>query len=163
MLDLERWEWDILSDKQLDAKKIVNDLLVDLFNRILLIEADFMKKQNVKLSMNEIHVLEAIEKVEEASMSNIAKHLHITVGSLTTAINTLYQKKYVLRERDDNDRRKVLIKLNDQAKEVLKKHDVFHEKMIDSIFSELNVGEDLTLIESLKNLSSFFNIIKNSD
>lgn len=163
MLDLERWEWDILSDKQLDAKKIVNDLLVDLFNRILLIEADFMKKQNVKLSMNEIHVLEAIEKVEEASMSNIAKHLHITVGSLTTAINTLYQKKYVLRERDDNDRRKVLIKLNDQAKEVLKKHDIFHEKMIDSIFSELNVGEDLTLIESLKNLSSFFNIIKNSD
>jgi len=154
---------DILSDNQLDAKQIVNDLLVDLFNRILLIEADFMKKQNVKLSMNEIHVLEAIEKVEEASMSNIAKLLHITVGSLSTAINTLYQKNYVVRERDENDRRKVLIQLTEQAEEVLKKHDLFHEKMIDSIFSELNVGEDLTLIESLNNLSSFFKIIKNSE
>jgi DNA-binding MarR family transcriptional regulator len=152
-----------LNDSQLNPKKIVNDLLVDLFNRILLIEADFMKKQNVKLSMNEIHVLEAIEKVQESSMTNVAKQLHITVGSLTTAINTLYQKNYVIRARDVNDRRKVLIQLTDQARQVLKKHDLFHEKMIDSIFSELNVGEDLILIESLKNLSTFFNIIKNSD
>ena len=135
----------------------MNELLVDIFNRILIIEAEFMKNQHVKLSMNEIHVLEAIEKVEEPSMSNIAKKLHITVGSLTIAINTLYQKKYVIREKDPNDRRKVMIKLSDSAKDVLRKHDLFHHEMIDSIFSELNVGEDQVLIESLKNLSIFFN------
>lgn len=135
----------------------MNELLVDIFNRILIIEAEFMKNQHVKLSMNEIHVLEAIEKVEEPSMSNIAKKLHITVGSLTIAINTLYQKKYVIREKDPNDRRKVMIRLGDSAKDVLRKHDLFHHEMIDSIFSELNVGEDEVLIESLKNLSIFFN------
>jgi len=145
-----------LSDKQTEAKKIVNELLVDIFNRILIIEAEFMKEQHVKLSMNEIHVLEAIDKVEEPSMSNIAKKLHITVGSLTIAINTLYQKKYVIREKDINDRRKVLIKLTEDAHLVLKKHDLFHEQMINSIFKELNVGEDIVLIDSLKNLSSFF-------
>jgi len=146
-----------LKDKNAEAKKIVNELLVDIFNRILIIEAEYMKKQNVKLSMNEIHVLEAIEKVEESSMSNIANKLHITVGSLTTAINTLYQKNYVVRDRDSEDRRKVIIKLTDLSYEVLKKHDLFHEQMIDSIFKELNVGEDKVLIESLRNLSSFFN------
>jgi len=145
-----------LKDQQTEAKKIVNDLLVDIFNRILIIEAEFMKQKNVKISMNEIHVLEAIEKVEEPSMSQIAKKLHITVGSLTTSINTLYQKNYVKRERDPNDRRKVLINLTDKSHEVLKKHDEFHHEMIDSIFKELNVGEDQVLIESLKNLSSFF-------
>ncbi len=156
MLDLVPWEWVILKSKNSEAKQIVNELLVDIFNRILIIEAEFMKKQNVKLSMNEIHVLEAIQKVDEPSMSNIAKKLHITVGSLTTAINTLYQKKYVRRDRDEDDRRKVIIQLTDLSKEVLHKHELFHEQMIDSIFEELNVGEDQLLIDSLKNLSSFF-------
>ena len=155
MLALVRWESVILNE--IDAKKIVNELLVEIFNRILIIEAEYMKEQNIKLSMNEIHVLEAIKNVDEPSMSNIAKKLFITVGSLTTAINTLYQKKYVIRERDDNDRRKVLIKLTDQANKALEVHDKFHEKMIDSIFDELNVGEDKVLIDSLRNLSSFFN------
>ncbi|MDA3931283.1 MAG: MarR family transcriptional regulator [Tenericutes bacterium] len=145
-----------MKSKNSEAKKIVNELLVDIFNRILIIEAEFMKKQNVKLSMNEIHVLEAIQKVEEPSMSNIAKKLHITVGSLTTAINTLYQKKFVERDKDEDDRRKVIIQLTDLSKEVLHMHDLFHEQMIDSVFEELNVDEDQLLIDSLRNLSSFF-------
>lgn len=145
-----------MKDSNLKAKEIVNELLVDIFNRILIIEAEFMKEKHIKLSMNEIHVLEAINKVEEPSMTNIAKKLHITVGSLTTSINTLYQKKYVLRERDIEDRRKVIITLTDASFEILRKHELFHEQMIDSIFEELNVGEDQILIDSLKNLSTYF-------
>jgi DNA-binding MarR family transcriptional regulator len=145
-----------LKDHQSESKKIVNELLVDIFNRILIIEAEFMKENDIKLSMNEIHVLEAIEKVDEPTMSNIASKLHITLGSLTTSINTLYQKKYVSRERDPKDRRKVKVYLTDLSKEVLKKHDMFHEQMLNSIFVELNIGEDKLLIESLRKLSSFF-------
>ncbi|QWC00607.1 MarR family winged helix-turn-helix transcriptional regulator [Mycoplasmatota bacterium] len=145
-----------MKNDHIEAKKIVNELLVDIFNRILIIEAEYMKKQNVKLSMNEIHVLEAIERVDEPSMSNIAKQLHITVGSLTTAINTLFQKKYVIRDRDVDDRRKVIVRLTDLSYDVLSKHEQFHNHMIDSIFKDLNVGEDQLLIDSLRNLSSFF-------
>lgn len=152
----ELWGLVILKDKNDQAKKIVNELLVDIFNRILIIEAEFMKQMHIKLSMNEIHVIEAIDKVAEPSMTNIAKKLHITVGSLTTAINTLFQKKYVTREKDADDRRKVLIQLTDLSHDVLKKHALFHEQMIDSVFKELNVGEDQILIDSLKNLSSYF-------
>ena len=145
-----------MKDHHSESKKIVNELLVEIFNRILIIEAEFMKEQHIKLSMNEIHVLEAISKVEEPTMSNIAKKLHITMGSLTTSINTLFQKKYVLRERDPNDRRKVKVFLTDLSKDVLAKHDLFHEKMLDSIFDDLKIGEDTLLIESLRRLSSFF-------
>lgn len=145
-----------MKDQHSESKKVVNELLVDLFNRILIIEAEYMKEQHVKLSMNEIHVLEAIEKVEEPTMTNIANKLHITIGSLTTSINTLYQKKYVIRERDPDDRRKVKIYLTDLSKDALKKHDLFHEQMLESLFSELKIGEDKLLIESLRKLSSFF-------
>ena len=42
--------------------------------------------------MNEVHVLEAIEKTDEPTMTNIAKRLRITVGTLTTSMNRLVEK-----------------------------------------------------------------------
>ena len=120
-----------------EAKILINELLVDIFNRILAIEGEELKKAGVTLSMNEVHVLEAIQFVQEPSMSFIAQKLGITVGSLTTAVNTLFQKGYVTRYRLPEDRRKVLVKLEDNALEVLKIHKVYHDKMIDAIFEDL--------------------------
>ncbi len=139
-----------------ESKAIVNELLVDIFNRILAIEGENLKQKGVKLSMSEIHVLEAVEKVEPSTMTNIANKLGITVGSLTVSVNTLYQKGYVSRERDTEDRRKVVIGLQPKAEEVLEIHNDFHNDMINSIFNDLKIDEDELLIESLRKLSSYF-------
>ncbi len=154
----ERWGWDILKkeDKTLEAKKVINELLVDIFNKILAIEGQELKNKGIKLSMSEVHVLEAVEKAEEPTMSNIANLLGITVGSLTTAINTLYQKGYVSRVRDTEDRRKVFVGLLPKAEEVMNLHKEYHDEMINSIFEDLKVDEDELLISSLKKLSSYF-------
>ncbi len=139
-----------------EAKAVVNELLVEIFNRILAIEEEALKEKGVKLSMSEIHVLEAITKAEEPTMTNIANKLGITVGSLTVSVNTLYQKGYVSRERDPEDRRKVIIGILPKAEEVLEKHNDFHNEMINSIFNDLKVEEDELLISSLRKLSSYF-------
>lgn len=138
------------------AREIINELLVEIFNRILTMEGQNLKDKGIKLSMSEVHVLEAIQNSEEATMSNVAKKLGITMGSLTTAINTLFQKGYVLRQRDSEDRRKVMVALLPKALEVLKEHDEFHREMIDSIFEDLELEKDELLIESLEKLSSYF-------
>jgi DNA-binding MarR family transcriptional regulator len=139
-----------------EAKAMVNELLVDIFNRILAIEGEELKNGGVKLSMSEVHVLDAVSLLKEPSMSNIAKKLGITVGSATTAINTLFQKGYVSRKSLADDRRKVLITLEKPAEEVLHVHQKYHEKMVDSIFADLGVGEDEVLISSLRKVSSYF-------
>ncbi len=138
------------------AREIINELLVEIFNRILTMEGQNLKDKGIKLSMSEVHVLEAIQNSEEATMSNVAKKLGITIGSLTTAINTLFQKGYVSRQRDSEDRRKVMVTLLPKALEVLKEHDEFHREMIDSIFEDLELEKDELLIESLEKLSSYF-------
>ncbi|HPJ24347.1 MAG TPA: MarR family transcriptional regulator, partial [Bacillota bacterium] len=132
------------------------ELLVDIFNRILAIEGESLKEKGVKLSMSEIHVLEAITKTDEPTMTNIANKLGITVGSLTVSVNTLYQKGFVSRDRDPEDRRKVIIGIQPKAEEVLEKHNEFHNEMINSIFNDLKVEEDELLISSLRKLSSYF-------
>lgn len=158
MLVPEQWGWDTLKNdgRYNEAKGIINELLVEIFNRILAIEGQELKDKGIKLSMSEVHVLEAITKTEEPTMSNTAKKLGITVGSLTTAINTLYQKGYVSRVRDTEDRRKVFVGLLPKADEVMKLHEEFHEEMINSIFEDLKIEEDELLITSLRKLSTYF-------
>ena len=62
-----------------------------------------------------MHVIEAVGPGEGNNMSSIARKLNITVGSLTTAMNSLVKKGYVVRERSEEDRRVVLIKLTDKG------------------------------------------------
>ncbi len=138
------------------AKEIINELLVEVFNHILSIEADILRQRGVKLSMNEVHVLEAIQKTKEPTMSNLAHRLRVTVGTLTTAMNRLYEKGYITRYRLEEDKRKVFISLTHKAMEVLEIHNEFHEEMIQAVIEDLQLEENELLLQSLKNLSDYF-------
>jgi len=138
------------------AKEVINELLVDVFNHILSIEAEVLKNRGVKLSMTEVHVLEAIKNTEDPTMGNIANKLRITMGTLTTSINVLVRKNFVNRFRDENDRRKVYIELLESALEVLKIHDEFHEEMVSSLLKDLDLEKDELLLKSLENISNYF-------
>ncbi len=137
-------------------KEVINELLVDVFNHILSIESEVLKKRGVKLSMTEVHVLEAIKDTIDPTMGNVANKLRITMGTLTTSINVLVRKSYVERYRDENDRRKVYLELNDSAKEVLIIHDEFHEEMVSSLLKDLDLEKDEVLLKSLENISNYF-------
>jgi len=137
-------------------KRVINELLVEVFNHILSIEGQTLKKRGIKLSMNEVHVLEAIEKTLDPTMTNIANRLRVTVGTLTTSMNRLVEKGYALRHREVEDKRKVMITLTSKAIDVLKIHHEFHEEMLDALFSDMNLEEDEVLMQSLENLSQYF-------
>ncbi len=138
------------------AKELINELLVEVFNQILSIESETLKDKGVKLSMTEIHVLEAIRNSKVPTMGNVAQRLRITLGTLTTSVNVLVKKEYVSRYRDENDRRKVYLTLREPAIEALKVHDMFHEEMISSLIDDLHLDEDEVLLKSLENISDYF-------
>lgn|SRR3989339_1974929 len=140
----------------ISPKEVINELLVDVFNHILSIEADVLKKRGVKLSMTEIHVLEAIRNSETPTMGSVAQKLRVTLGTLTTSVNVLVRKEYVTRYSDENDRRKVYLKLSDSALGVLKIHDEFHDEMVSSLFKDLELEKDEVLMKSLENISKYF-------
>lgn len=138
------------------AKRIVNELLVEVFNHILRIEEAHLKERGVTLSMTEVHVIEAIASIQKPTMSEVAKKLKVTLGTLTTAISVLVRKDYVSRYRELEDRRKVYLKLTKEAEEVLKIHNEFHEEMIQSAFEDLELDKDEVLMKSLQNISNYF-------
>lgn len=138
------------------TKDLVNELLVEVFNHILSIEEQALKTAGVKLSMTEVHVLEAINNTEVATMTNVANKLRVTIGTLTTSISTLVRKGFVIRKRGLEDKRVVNLELTEEAMKVLKIHDEFHDEMIDSVFVDLNIEEDEVLIKSLERVNEYF-------
>jgi DNA-binding MarR family transcriptional regulator len=136
---------------------VLNELLVDIFNDILTIEQRALSEGEFKdLSITEIHTIEAIGMYEARSMSEVAKDLKITVGTLTTAINNLVKKGYVERKRVEEDRRVVLVQLTKRGKLAYRIHDMFHKNMIRETIKDLSEQEEQVLVGSLEKLNIFF-------
>jgi len=143
-----------------DAQRAqLNDFFVRTFNNILTLEERALSGDQEGPSVREVHVIEAAAKLEAQgrnTMSAIAGALNISVGALTTAVNTLIRKGYLERGSDPDDRRVVRVFPTAAGRAVNARHDAFHRDMVDQV--ERVLGEDdlkrLTLALSL--LSDFF-------
>lgn len=140
-----------------DAYKTINNTLVSLINEIWELEAKAIITEEFKdITNNDMHVIEAVGPGEGNNMSSIARKLNITVGSLTTAMNSLVKKGYVVRERSEEDRRVVLIKLTDKGIKAYHHHEDYHRQMTQAIVDTLNEEEMVVWVKSLDALTEFF-------
>ena len=125
--------------------KVINDVLVHLFNEVWQLEKSALTAGEFKdLTYNDMHIIEAVG-LDGQKMSDIAAALHITVGSLTTE-----------RERSGKDRRVVYIHLTAKGKKAYEHHAEFHRRMTEEIMRQLE-GDELTVLEkALTGLVDFF-------
>lgn len=134
-----------------------NDVLVNLFNEIMDIEARAIITPEFKdITNNDMHVIEAVGIGDPRNMSAVAKLLSITVGTLTIAVNNLVKKGYIERVRSKEDRRVVLVSLTEKGKKAYQHHKRFHEEMVQSLLKGLSDQEISTLVTALTNLREFF-------
>ena len=141
----------------MNAYETINDILVHLFNEIWELEEKAIITEEYKdISNNDMHIIEAIGLGKGNNMSAIAKKLNITVGSLTTSMNSLVNKKYAVRIRSEEDRRVVYIKLTEKGKKAYEHHAQFHHQMTEAVIKKLNEEEIPVLLKTLEGLSEFF-------
>ena len=83
----------------------INDILVNLYNLVLKLEEDAIRKDSShnNVSIKEVHTLVAIGTGRPKTMTHVANILGINVSTLTIAINRLVKKGYVKRLRDKKD------------------------------------------------------------
>lgn len=141
----------------MDTYKVINDILVHLFNEIWELEEKAIITEEYKdISNNDMHIIEAIGLGEGNNMSTIAKKLNITVGSLTTSMNSLVNKKYAVRNRSETDRRVVYIQLTKKGEKAYRHHEDFHRQMTQAVVAKLSEKEIPVLMKTLNGLSEFF-------
>ncbi|MDO5146465.1 MAG: MarR family transcriptional regulator [Eubacteriales bacterium] len=140
-----------------DIRDTINKMLVSTFHEILELEEKAIITDKFKdISNNDMHIIEAIGNDSGSRMTDIAKRLNITVGSLTTAMNSLVNKGYVARQRSEHDRRVVNIYLRDKGMEAYEHHKQFHRKMTDALVEALTPEELDVWMKSLDKLTDFF-------
>ena len=138
-----------------EAERLINDLLVDSFNKITAIEKNALKTGPLNdLTINELHAIEAIG-LEGRTMTEAAKKLNVTVGTLTTMVNHLVKKEYVERVSSEEDRRIVKLVLTKKGKYAYRIHDRFHYVMIKNMLADVDERDYEVLIRALGALDRF--------
>ena len=135
----------------------LNEMLVYLFNHVMDIESQAVITEEFKdISNNDMHIIGAVGVEEPLNMSDIAKKLSVTVGTLTTNMNGLEKKGYIIRERSTSDKRVVLVTLTERGRKAFYHHRDFHRNMIKAVVVGLDDDEKRLLYRCLKKLNNFF-------
>ena len=134
----------------------INDYLVDIFNRVQVIEETSLRtSQFSDVSLKEMHTIEIIGKNTNVTPSDIARELMLTLGTVTTSLNKLEAKGYIERKRSKLDRRVVHLTLTKKGKLLDRLHRKFHKNMVIHIAEDMNEQEFEALAQGLKNLHKF--------
>lgn len=137
----------------------INDFFVSAFNNLLILEEAYLRKHcAADLSVREVHVLAAVNKLsaeQKNTMANIAKFLCVSPGSLTTAVNTLVSKGYLERSYTPRDRRVVFIHLSASGEESCVKHAEYHRQLVSAAADKLTDKEVDVLISALDKVCAF--------
>lgn len=137
----------------------LNEMLVNLFNHVMDVEAQAVITEEFKdITNNDMHIIEAVGIDEPRNMSEIAKRLSVTVGTLTTNMNGLEKKGYIIRERSIEDKRVVLVTLTERGRKAFFHHRDFHKNMIKSVVVGLDEDEKRLLYRCLVKLDKFFSV-----
>ena len=128
----------------------IDGYLVDIFNNVVIIEEASLKNSKFNdVSLKEMHTIDVIGTHPDTTPSAVAKELMLTLGTVTTSLNKLEKKGYIVRTRSSVDRR-VVHRL----------HRRFHKSMVMRITEGFNDEELKVMSKGLENLHAFLEELK---
>ncbi|HYE12698.1 MAG TPA: MarR family transcriptional regulator [Patescibacteria group bacterium] len=105
---------------------------------------DFKREYQQKssgLNFLQLHTLENIYKEKAMKTLEISKVLQISPSTLIGVLDELERQKLILRERQEKDKRVVMVTVTNNGEEVVKKHFEEDEKFLTNLLKELNEDE----------------------
>ena len=112
-----------------------------------------MAGEKYNLNKTQIRTLVMLRRRGSHTMSDIVAHMNIEKGSMTSVVDSLTKEGLVSRERDENDRRKVLISLLPPGHTIacqLEKEMEAHIQVQLDLLGEEKVKSLLELVEVVK-------------
>ncbi len=111
---------------------------------------------------NQAMAIMIIGKAEKITPTALSKFINMEKGSLTPLIDSLEEKKLVIRSNDPKDRRKVLLSLTSDGTEYMKTIEEHSQKGLELMVANLNDAEIIQMYDSLKTLVNIMKIIADS-
>lgn len=108
-------------------------------------------------NLNETHakILLFVYKHEQRQMNKINSYIGIQKGAFTTSVDILMNNGYILKVKDEKDRRSTNLELTDKGKEMAVKLEENLYKSINDMFESVEVNEKEEINDALRVLSKF--------
>lgn len=139
--------------------EILNDYFLHSALHLLTLEEQCLRKRCANdLSIRELHVIEAVAALSsdtKNTMAEIARYLHLSPASLTTAVNVLVRKEYLIREYSAVDRRVIYVRLTEKGEEANRIYLDFEREMITEITKDIDEASADAMIAALMRLSEY--------
>ena len=139
--------------------EILNDYFLHSALHLLTLEEQCLRRRCAKdLSIRELHVIEAVAALLEGgknTMAEIARYLHLSPASLTTAVNVLVRKEYLIREYSAVDRRVIYVRLTEKGREANRAYLDFEREMIAEITKNIDEASADAMIDALLRMSEY--------
>lgn len=129
----------------MDFKKI-NDYWTDIYYHL-------HYPHNEKITHQVIRILQHVQKQENVGIKEIASHLSISQNTASDHIKRIIKKGFLLKKRDPNDERKVILFLTEEGKDVVHRNTSLDEEKLDTIFLALSDEEKEMILNSFELLS----------
>jgi DNA-binding MarR family transcriptional regulator len=107
---------------------------------------------SVKLNHTQWKTLFILSFIEKPSMSQMCKSINLEKGSFTSVVDGLIEKELVCRIQDPSDRRKILLELTEQGRELVIKGKKNMGMHIQSKLDALEPGDVKKLFNALADI-----------
>jgi DNA-binding MarR family transcriptional regulator len=100
-----------------------------------------LTKEEIGLTKPQFFILNLLSKRGKCTVSELADEMFVKPSAITTMIDRLYKSGFVLRERDEEDRRVVYIQLSEKGRHMLQHARAERRKIIERYLSQLQLEE----------------------
>ena len=90
------------------------------------------------VSAHQVQILDHLDSEEPTGLVQLARHMGVTAGTMSVAIDRLVRGGYVRRERDTADARRVNLRLTPAGARVRQESSVLEPERVRALLSELD-------------------------
>lgn len=125
--------------------------------RRLIRATDLHSKHLVKiagLTASQVLILQAIERHQQATPSQLAKEISLSQATVTSIVDRLAERGLITRERSQQDRRRVYLRLTEQGLTVLEQAPAPLQENFIRQFRQLESWEQMGIISALQRVAA---------
>ena len=101
------------------------------------------------LSRHQASILDHLDELEPTTLSDLARHMGVTAGTMSLAVDRLERKGYVVRLKDAKDRRRVHVRLTTAGVRVREAGSVLDPERVRSLVARLSDADRSRAVEGL--------------
>jgi DNA-binding MarR family transcriptional regulator len=101
------------------------------------------------VSERQIQILDHLDEFTALSLSALADHMGVTVGTMSVAVDRLVKRGYIARAIDGDDRRRVLLRVTRAGAQLCEAHSVLDQALIGAMLAQLGDADRARALDGL--------------